>query len=93
MIAAAANTESDRPDQALEAGRLLFAQRCSFLLSAASEGQLPEGWADRVAEGGTTNWATGSTWRFGEPSDPVKLLPGLLSRDWPQVRLGRSSTT
>ncbi len=55
MTAAAGSPGGDRPDQALETGRLLFAQRCSFLLSAASDGQLPETGLPEVAFAGRSN--------------------------------------
>ena len=50
-------TEADSADyeQALEAGRLLFAQQCDFLLSAAETGQLPETGLPEIAFAGRSN--------------------------------------
>ncbi len=48
--AAAADSEA-----ALEAGRLLFAQHCDFLLSAAQTGQLPDTGLPEVAFAGRSN--------------------------------------
>lgn len=42
-------------DAALEAGRLLFAMRCDFLLGVARLGQLPEGGPTEVAFAGRSN--------------------------------------
>jgi GTP-binding protein len=57
--AADADPGTNAPDtatpEALEAGRLLFAQSCAFLTAAAQEGQLPELGLPEIAFAGRSN--------------------------------------
>ena len=54
----AENQTTDAPDDnaaALEAGRLLFAQQCDFVLGVASEDQLPDGGLQEIGFAGRSN--------------------------------------
>ncbi|MDB5354914.1 MAG: hypothetical protein JWN24_1367 [Phycisphaerales bacterium] len=61
--------------------------RVLLLLTDAAAGlpPLPADYATRIISGDTSNWLTGSSWRFADPMTPYRTLPGTIEARVSQV--------